>query len=54
MNTHATFLEEDFVMNHKSSSEVALDELTSVTSSINKEQVPIAQLIPEISTSSLS
>ena len=51
VSTHATFLEEDFVMNHKPSSEVALEELTSVTSSINQEQVPIVQPIPEPSTS---
>ncbi|XP_047949572.1 protein BREAST CANCER SUSCEPTIBILITY 1 homolog [Salvia hispanica] len=29
VSTHATFLEEDYVMNHKSSSEIALEELTS-------------------------
>ncbi|XP_047965091.1 uncharacterized protein LOC125209535 [Salvia hispanica] len=51
VRTHATFLDEDFVMNHKPSSEVALEELTLVTSSINQEQVPIVQPIPEPSTS---
>ena len=50
VSTHATFLEEDFVMNHKSNSEVALEELTSVTSSINEEHVPSVSTIPEIST----
>ena len=33
VSTHATFLEEDYVMNHKSSSEIALEELTQVTTS---------------------
>ncbi|XP_047966027.1 uncharacterized protein LOC125210527 [Salvia hispanica] len=50
VSTHATFLEEDYVMNHKPSSEIALEELTQVTTSINQEQLPSVQTIPEIST----
>ena len=48
VSTPATFLEEDFVMNHKSSSEIALEELTSVTSSINQEQVPSVKQFPKL------
>ena len=51
VSTHAIFLEEDSVMNHKSNSEISLEELTSVTSSINQEQTPSVTTIPEISTS---
>ena len=41
-------------MNHKPSSEVALDELTFVTSSINQKQVPNVQTTPVTSTSTSS
>ncbi|XP_047978763.1 UDP glycosyltransferase 9-like [Salvia hispanica] len=37
-------------MNHKPSSEIALEELTQVTTSINQEQLPSVPTIPEIST----
>ena len=50
VSTHATFLEEDYVMNHKSSSEIALEELTQVSTSINQEQLPSVTTIPETST----
>ncbi|XP_042067219.1 uncharacterized protein LOC121810525 [Salvia splendens] len=51
VSTHAIFLEKEIVMNHKPSSEMAIDELTYVTSSITKEQVLNVQTTPEISTS---
>ncbi|XP_042005775.1 uncharacterized protein LOC121754493 [Salvia splendens] len=51
VSTNAKFLEEDYVMNHKSSSEVALEELRDTSVSTSKEPITQVQSIPEISTS---